>query len=423
MTSHRPFARWAVVLLAVLGGAVSATLLRMGSGPSGLSASLCSPSQSINCDYVLASPWAKVGPLPVAAAGLMYFAAMAAWYLVIGIPNAAGRRWHLVPLIAATLGLIGSAYYTLVMATRLPVWCTWCLAVHAVNALLFIFVLFAKPPRAPIDPAAPPNPSRARALTTLSGCGAGVVVIFLAVFAYQAQLAARRMQLELMEATNHAEYICWKYGNEPTREISFRESAPSVGPADAPHTVVAFTDFECRHCGWFHGYADHLAEVFPRELRIVFLHAPMCRECNPAVTTAFHFFACEAARAAEAARLAGPSDKAKAFRTLLYENSRGLASRPYAQFARAVGIDAPRFESALADEESMAAVRQDVDVAAALEVDATPSIWLDGRKLPTWHIMSDDPNPKISVRKTDELWRRLLDAATQMTPAESNQSR
>lgn len=424
MNSSRPIVRWSVVVLAAIGCLICLILLNMSvgdaaAGQSPAAAFLCSPSQSVNCDYVLASPWARVGPLPVAAIGLMYFAVIGAWFVSVGIPSGGGRRWHALPMMLTSLGLAGSAYFTFIMATSLPVWCTWCLAAHGVNAAIFLCVVLVRSGRV-ADASAPPHPTTARALTTIFGCVGGAAIIFFAVFGYRAQLAARRMQLELMAATNNADYIAWKYTSGPNREIAFRPDAASLGPTDASHILVAFTDFECRHCGWFHTYADRLAQIFPSQLRIVFLHAPMCRECNPKVTKVFHYFACEAARAAEAARLASDPEKARAYQSLLFAHADELAARPYSALAGIAKIDVAKFEKLMPDERSERGIKADIELAGSLGIDATPSLWLDGRKLPTWCILSEDPNPKIDVARTDDLWRRLLNATSATRPAQGN---
>lgn len=413
MKSNHSLGRWAVVALAAVGCYICVTLVNMSvgdsaKGASGLGASLCTPSEAVNCDYVLASKWAKIGPMPVAALGVMYFGVIGAWFVAVGIPNGAGRRWHGVPGAICAVGLTGSAFFVYVMLVSLPVWCTWCLAAHGVNLVVAIVVFMTRPRRSATEGTTPGYPSMCRALGTIAGCGGATVMIFLAVFAYQLQIATRRMQLELMAATNNAAYVSWKLGTQTARAMQIRPGAPSMGPEGAAHTLVAFTDFECRHCGWFHDYAERLGQMFPKELRIVFLHAPMCRECNPAVTKTFHYFACEAARAAEAAQLSTTAEKARAYRTLLYRSADEFASRPYAALARTAGIEAGAFQKMLDSEASIAGVKADVALANELGVEGTPSIWLDGRKLSTWHIMSDEPNPKISVTKTDEMWRELL---------------
>lgn len=403
------------LVFALAGVVICAVLLRMGAGGldapgDAFSASVCAPSRSVNCDYVLASPWARVGPLPTAAVGFGYFAALAAWYGFVGVPNPAGRRWQYVPVSVTLIGLAGSIYYVYIMAVMLPVWCTWCLAGHAVNAALFLGTMAVarrlSVTNRPEGQSA--RPTAARALGVLGGSAAMVLMFSVAVVAYQAQAAARRFQLEYLSATNNAAYIQWRHGQAPLAELPIEEDDLVLGPADAPHTVVAFTDFECAKCGWFHRYAEHLLNRFSGRVRLVVKHYPVCQACNPHVKTPFHYFSCEAARAAQAALAAGTPELAYKYHGALYATQSRLAIRPYEGLAVRVGFDPAKFSGAMESDASANAVQGDIELAHSIGVDSTPAVFLDGRQLPTWHILTADVQPRIDVTATDELWRALL---------------
>src|ERR1041385_3596282 len=111
--------RSALVVTATVGAIVCAVLLYM-STPSAQaepgSSRLCTPTPHVNCDYVLSSHWSRIGPIPTAAIGLLYFLTLAAWYGVVGVPNSAGRAWHWVPLGLSSLGLLASLIFIYVMA-------------------------------------------------------------------------------------------------------------------------------------------------------------------------------------------------------------------------------------------------------------------------------------------------------------------
>lgn len=399
-------------MLAALGIFVCAILLRMTAGDSqdGFAASVCSPGAKVNCDYVLASRWAKLGPLPTAAAGMAYFAMVAAWYAIIGIPSGAGRRWHAVPVALTLCGLSASCFYVYVMAVRLPVWCTWCLGAHAINFLLFILTIRAWPGSVATRQA-PSWPSHARAIGTLAGSAATLVIMLQAVTTYQVQLSARRLQVALMEATNNADYIAWRWEQEPSVSVPVEPDDHTLGPPDAEHTLVVFSDFECEKCAWFDRYARHLSGQFPEVLRIVFKHCPISPRCNPSIKEQFHYFACDAALAALAALQAGTTAQATEYHELLYKHARSLASRPYGAIASEVGIDPTALERAMAENSIARRLSRDVELATSLGVSGTPTLFLNGRKLVTWHIMTDEVKPRIDVKKTDELWKRLLTPA------------
>lgn len=454
----RYLARWLLALAAAVGLAICLVLTGMSLPSSGgeggvvSSARLCAPGERVNCDYVLASPWGRIGPLPTAVTGVAYFAALAAWFAFAGLPNRAGRLWHAVPLTLTSVGMAWSALFMYVMAAELPVWCTWCVAAHGVNLLLFAGVLLTWPrarvPRAhvpllqavprdgalPAEPGAserpplleavareppvaePAQPSSARAAAVLASCAAVMLVVLLTGAGLVHQLNSRRFQLLWLEATNDIEYIRWRHGTAPRHDIPIRADDVTMGEADAPHVLVVFSDFECDACREFHRNAAALTSQFPAALRIVFRHFPMDAACNPAVEGRFHAFACDAAVAAAAACEAGTPDQARRYAWLLFENADRLAGRPYARLAREAGIDIAAFEAAMTGEAAAARVRQDVELARSLGARGTPAMYLDGRLLPAWRIVTTDVHPRGNPLASLELWERLLETPAKNKP-------
>lgn len=417
----RTMLRAALVVLAVAGCVISLVLVRLslpGDAPATVfGADLCAPSQTVNCDHVLNSRWSRIGPIPVAALGLAYFAALAAWFTVVGLPNRSGRRWHLVPMAVICVGLCGSVGMMLLMAVSLPFWCTWCAAAHAVNGLIFILGLLAWPrSRAAgerdaddVPPEAEtPYPSAARALAVGASCGAFALMIAMGGVAYRAQYTAYQFRERYLAATNNVDYVEWRYRRAPEQAITIHPDDLSLGPADAPFTIVAFTDFECSKCEAFFSSAGSLLERFPGTLRCVFKHFPLASTCNPHVEGRMHYFSCEAALAAEAAHAVGTAEQSLAYHKALYASSGRLDDRPYVQLAKEVGLDPAAFSAALDQPGARRRLDADIALGGKLGVEATPTIFLNGRRLPTWKITAGGGN--LDVDQTVALWERLLGA-------------
>jgi uncharacterized membrane protein len=124
-----------------LGGAVvAAYLVRLHAVIAGNpKRGVCTFTDTISCDVVLASPYAAIGPIPVAMIGLLGFvvlAALAAWRLWGG---ARSPRW-LPPVLAlvAGFGLLFELVMTWVEFFVIRAVCPYCL-----TALAFIAGTFA----------------------------------------------------------------------------------------------------------------------------------------------------------------------------------------------------------------------------------------------------------------------------------------
>lgn len=413
--SGRGWLRLAAVLLALSGCGVSLVLVRMkspGAEGGSLGSSFCTPSARVNCDYVLSSPWAKIGPFPSALVGAAYFAAVGVWFAAVGPANRKGRVWHLVPLVAGAMGLVGSIWFVYVMTVRLPVWCTWCAAAHIINALMFGVILATWPGgKSAAGEVETARPTTQWALTVLLGAGAAIIIVVLYVFSFQHQSAALLFRRQLLEATNNADYIAWRHRESPLREIPLSPDELIFGEANAPQTVVVFSDFECVNCFEFHRYVFWLNKAFPGMVRYVMKHYPMDRACNSHVPEAFHVSACDAARAATAAQVVGTIPQALSYQALLFANRGSLVLRPYERLAGDVGIDADALARAMASPEVEKKVQADIRLAHELGVEGTPTIYLNGRHLESWRIQPLDGRGGVDIALTNELWSKLLGAA------------
>ncbi|QDV91634.1 DSBA-like thioredoxin domain protein [Phycisphaerae bacterium RAS2] len=408
----RRFLQTLIILCAISGAVICAVLLAMTLPSAGdassasLGSRLCTPTARVNCDYVLASHWAKFRGISTSLIGFAYFCAAGLWFAAVGVPTHRARAWHLAPMALVLAGTAVSAWFVYVMATRLPVWCSWCLAAHGVNGLMLVLTLAAWPRRADGMAA---YPTAWRGIGVLACCGAAAMVAAVGAWSIQLQAAARQYQREYLSATNNADYIVWRLSREPAREMAVGSDALALGAADAKNTVVVFSDFECAKCRLFHQYARRLTTIHPGAVRVILKHYPMSPQCNERVKGAFHYFACDAARAVEAARMAGGDAKALAYFEKLFDAAGLLDEKPYMPLARSLGIDAAAFERAMESEEATRRIEADVAMAASLGVEGTPAIFLDGRQLRTnWHILTDGVRPQIDLGATDSLWVELL---------------
>ena len=140
--------------------------------------------------------------------------------------------------------------------------------------------------------------------------------------------------------------------------------APVLGRADAPVTLIEFSDYQCPFCQRF--FATTLPAlkkeyVETGKLRYVFLDFPL-DQLHP-----------QARRVAEAAHCAGEQGRYWEMHAVFFQNQRALAAQQFAEHAQAAGIDATKLGLCLASGRHAARVARSIADGAALGIQATPT--------------------------------------------------
>ena len=147
------------------------------------------------------------------------------------------------------------------------------------------------------------------------------------------------------------------------------DGAPQLGPADAPVTIVVFSDFQCPFCARALAPLEALRERYPDRLRLVFRNNPL----------PFHRDAAPAAAAALEAFAQRGDAGFWAMHDLLFENQRALDRPSLERYAGQLGLDVARFSAALDAGTHDAAIASDVALAERLGARGTPIFYVNGR--------------------------------------------
>ena len=145
------------------------------------------------------------------------------------------------------------------------------------------------------------------------------------------------------------------------------------GAANAPVTLVEYSDFECGHCRAAQAVVKELLAESGASVRLVFRHYPLPSHAN----------ARPAALAAEAAKQQG---KFWEMHDLLFAEPMRLDAGSLREYARTLGLDMARFERAMASEETAAAVDRDVAEGKRNSIPGTPSFFVNGKRAASYEI-------------------------------------
>jgi protein-disulfide isomerase len=149
------------------------------------------------------------------------------------------------------------------------------------------------------------------------------------------------------------------------------EGSPSVGPADAPVTIVEAFEYACPACENARGVMKEMAEAYPKDVRVVYRTFLI----HPQVATI----------PAQASCAANKQGKWHAMSELIWDKGfnagRNLTAENMEKLAQEAGLDGGKFKSDMNSEACTKLVREEHASLQALGVGATPSIFVNGRYL------------------------------------------
>ncbi|MDE0957351.1 MAG: thioredoxin domain-containing protein [Planctomycetota bacterium] len=364
----------------------------------GLLAGICAAGDE-GCASVVNSRWGVLpfegegqqrsgDGIPVAALGFLYYSLLAAWYLLIGVPDP-GRQWLARGVLwLNALGMLGSIFYTGVMLWAIGTPCYLCLLTHGCNGAILLISWWLRP----VD-----KSHRAVGVPSNRLLIAATSVVLLACVAqfqiYQAGVertnsSALREETEtLRQLARDVEKLETLHRNQTKIETGVRKDDPIIDDVGGLHyQLVIFSDVECPNCARFDQYLkDTILPIWNGHLEVVWKHFP---------NTSEHPNAMRGAQALEAARLQG---KFWEMRDWLLPRRATLGAVRWTDAAAALEMDADRFTRDMASRSVSTRIGQDMALARKAKIRGTPGVYLNGRMVSRlvrrsagfWEIQSD----------------------------------
>jgi protein-disulfide isomerase len=160
--------------------------------------------------------------------------------------------------------------------------------------------------------------------------------------------------------------------------------SPSRGPANAPVTIIEFSDYECPFCKRAEPTVEQVIAAYPDKVRLVYRNYPL----------PFH----KSARpAAEAAMCANAQGKFWEYHAKLFA-APTLDDASFKKIAGDVGLDQSKFDACLTAKEGTKNIDKDIADASAVGVRGTPAFFINGRM-----ISGAQPFEKFKVIIDEEL--------------------
>ncbi len=399
--------------LALSGAFVCGTLLaahgggwRTDSEPGGLFTSLCNSPRmpSATCAEALDGRWGAVDfalggriyLVPTSFVGLAYFASIAVWLMVAGVPpNSARWTWRFILSIGGCGGA-ASLFFVGLMIFALETWCPLCVMAHVFNAGVLVGVVWVR-----LNQLAAPasNDSWNTDFSTgtvpqvgfvpaLAIAGAATVGMWLY---YDATTVAKRYFREnaslasvVREVEHDAAYLLRQYYAQPVVDLPSFQALIGGGDASLGPRLVVFTDYRCSSCACFNWRLGGIIEPAFRG-RLLTQH----RQVGGIAKGRRQTRAAKAGLAAEAAREQGGDEAYAKMRDLLFRHRRTFPEPDYVELARKIGLDPARLLADMEGDVVRDRIAGDIALAKKLGIDEAPAVFLNNRRVPNLCIRSE----------------------------------
>jgi len=155
------------------------------------------------------------------------------------------------------------------------------------------------------------------------------------------------------------------YKLEPPR-VEVAADGPAKGPADAPITIVEFSDFQCPFCSRVTPTLEQVTENYGDKVRLVFRQFPLGMHPN-------------APKAAEASLCAQEQGKFWEMHDAMFGDQNALGVPQLKATAAKLGLDGEQFDQCLDSGKYEDAVAADMKAGAEAGVTGTPAMFINGQ--------------------------------------------
>jgi protein-disulfide isomerase len=170
-----------------------------------------------------------------------------------------------------------------------------------------------------------------------------------------------------------AESKASKFGSRPEHKLLDAPvpiptlGSPVMGPANAPITLVEFSDFQCPYCSKAVAQINATLKAYPNDVRLIFKQYPL--DSHPA-----------AAISAAASLAAHQQGKFWPMHDVMFANRQKLSRPSILAWAKEIGLDMNRFTKDLDSDAIKKAVLRDQADGDKAGVEGTPTVFINGQK-------------------------------------------
>jgi protein-disulfide isomerase len=149
------------------------------------------------------------------------------------------------------------------------------------------------------------------------------------------------------------------------------------GSDDAKIVIVEFADYMCPACGQTAPVLEELSRQMGSRALLVFKNFPLSDQCNATMNGNMHAHSCGIAKLA---RCAGAKGKFWEYHLLAMSEQSRASQERMKDWGRQLGLTDKEMDECLTSKDILEKIKDDAAVAGRIGVNATPTIFINGRK-------------------------------------------
>ncbi len=330
-------------------------------------------SDLFDCEMVLASRYARLGPFLIAELAIGYYL-----ILITGLLDVWSSQKNLsiltFLLVLTTFSTVFSIILNFLSLVNLGVLCLLCLLTSLINLALLVLLFLAmeiplrKLPRT-IKRKFLFNPKPALIYGSIA-----LIIMGLGVTGGRKLNPHARFSFDILQE----DYLKGFFAL-PKQNVLLPKR-PVLGNPNAQVSIVVFSDFQCPACRSADITLKAILEQYKDRVRIFYLNYPLNSSCNQMVSRPKHPSACIYAKEAICAYQSG---KVSEYHDWALKNHSEQDTSP-SELSNKLGMDRGYFEDCLASDKTTELLKQDIETAIQFGVKSIPSIYINGRQIRDW---------------------------------------
>lgn len=318
--------------------------------------SSCTVNQTINCDVVQSSEYAKLLGVSVS---LIAVAGSALFVILLLLRPRFGDSMLVIAGLFGGANALASLVYLGFSLFVLGVNCLYCNGIQALSIAAFVFV-------APVAWSAR-TAGLPHVTVGATALASGVLLLFLLLGDNYAN-----------EKTRLGKVRDFAQGGEMMR-VEVSDAIVLGDPVrGAENSFVVYFDFGCPNCLKCYRMASAIVKREPDRAHFFFKSWPLDRECNKKLTQTSHPNSCRAAAAGATAAALGKSNEGIA---ALFDMNKLFTTGRLRALGSSLGIDQKTWEAEFGSDAMKRIVQRDVEEGNLLELSGVPAVFLNGRRI------------------------------------------